>query len=103
MNLMTAILVMAVFTYLVRVLPMLIFKKPIESTFVKSFLHYIPYAILASMTVPYIFYGTGHLVSGLAGTLVAVIFALQKRSLITVSLLAVVAAYIVELLIAFGL
>lgn len=97
MHNLTAIVVMAIFTYLVRVTPMLLFNKPIKSLFIRSFLHYIPYAILAAMTVPYIFYATGHFLSALVGTLVAVGLALQKRSLITVSLIAVVCAYAVEL------
>lgn len=98
MNPMAAIIVMALFTYIVRVFPMLLLRKPIESTFIKSFLHYIPYAILAAMTVPYIFYGTTHIESALAGTIVAVILGWFKKSLITVSMVAVAAAYAVELI-----
>lgn len=92
-----AILLMAFVTYLVRALPMLLINKPIESTFIKSVLHYIPYAILASMTVPYIFYATGHPTSALVGTAIALILAWFNRSLITVSMIAVLSAYIVEL------
>lgn len=99
MHNLTAIVVMAIFTYLVRVSPMILIRKPINSLFIRSFLHYIPYAILAAMTVPYIFYATGHWESALIGTLVAVLLAWQKRSLITVSLIAVLFAYGAELLI----
>lgn len=99
MNPLAAILVMAFFTYLTRALPMLLIKKPIESIMIRSFLHYIPYAILAAMTVPYIFYATTHFWSALVGTLVALIIAWFNKSLITVSMIAVVAAYIVEILI----
>jgi branched-subunit amino acid transport protein len=99
MNTLLAIILMALMTYLVRVLPMLLFKKPIESIFIKSFLHYIPYAILLAMTVPYIFYATTHIASSLVGTLVAVVLAWHNKSLITVSVVAVLCAYIVELLI----
>jgi len=91
-----AILLMAFVTYLVRALPMLLINKPIDSIFIKSVLHYIPYAILASMTVPYIFYATGHLTSALVGTAIALILAWFNRSLITVSMIAVLGAYIVE-------
>lgn len=97
-NNLIAIIVMAIFTYLVRVAPMLLIRKPIESLFIRSFLHYIPYAILAAMTVPYIFYATGHFASALVGTLSACLLAWQKRSLITVSLIAVLFAYGTELL-----
>ena len=40
------ILTMAVTTYLIRVLPLTVFRKPIRSRFLKSFLHYVPYACL---------------------------------------------------------
>ena len=93
-----AILLMAFVTFLVRALPMLLINKPIESVFIKSVLHYIPYAILASMTVPYIFYATGNLLSALIGTTVAILLAWLNKSLITVSMVAVLAAYIAELL-----
>ena len=99
MNDLIAILLMAIFTYLVRVLPMLLIRKPIESIFIKSFLHYIPYAILSAMTVPYIFYATTHLLSALIGTIVAIVLAWHNKSLITVSFIAVLCAYITELLI----
>ncbi len=99
MNPLAAIIVMAVVTYLIRVLPLALINKPIRNIYVRSFLHYIPYAILASMTVPYIFYATTHAASAIVGTLVALALAWKKRSLITVSLVAVGFAYIVELMI----
>ncbi len=51
----TSILVMAVVTYLIRVLPMAIFRKKIQNRFVQSFLSYVPYSVLAAMTFPAIF------------------------------------------------
>ena len=98
MHPLSAIVVMAIVTYLVRALPMLLINKPIESIFIRSVLHYIPYAILASMTVPYIFYATGNSLSALTGTVTAVILAWFNRSLITVSMVAVIAAYLTEIL-----
>ena len=98
MNALAAILLMALTTYLIRALPMLLIRKPIQSVFIRSFLHYIPYAILSAMTVPYIFYATTHLLSALAGTAGAVILAWKKKSLITVSFVAVLIAYTAEIL-----
>ena len=46
------ILVMAGVTYLIRMLPLVLFKREITSPFVKSFLYYVPYACLAAMTFP---------------------------------------------------
>ena len=46
------IAVMAIVTYLVRMLPLVFMKKKIENRFIKSFLYYVPYAVLAAMTFP---------------------------------------------------
>ena len=42
------ILVMAVVTYLIRMLPLTFFQKEIRSPFIKSFLFYVPYAVLGA-------------------------------------------------------
>ena len=80
--------VMAVVTYLVRMLPMVLFRKKIHNRFLRSFLYYMPYTVLSVMTVPAIFFSTGHVISAAAGALVAVIFALRNRSLIVVAAVA---------------
>ena len=79
-------LVMAVVTYLIRVIPLTAVRKPIKSRFVKSFLHYVPYACLTAMTVPGILYDTEHVFSGAAALSVAVVLAYRGKSLLTVSL-----------------
>ena len=43
---------MALVTYLVRAVPLVLIKRKIENRFVLSFLHYMPYAVLSVMTVP---------------------------------------------------
>ena len=92
------ILVMAVATYLVRMLPMTLSRKRIKSRFARSFFCYIPYAVLAAMTFPAIFDSTNGWISALAGLLVAVILALMNQSLIVVSIAACLAAFLVGLL-----
>ena len=91
----TAILIMAGVTYLVRMLPLTLFRKKIENRFVKSFLAYVPYAVLAAMTFPAILESTSSLWSALAGLAVALL-AWKNRSLLTVALGAVAAVLIVE-------
>ena len=93
------ILVMAIVTYLIRVLPMVLLKKKIENKYVQSFLYYMPYVCLAAMTFPGVLYATGSLVSALVGFAVAIVLALFNRSMITVALSACAAAFIVERLI----
>ena len=50
MSIYTYIFAMALTTYLIRMLPLTLFRKPIRSRFIKSFLHYVPYACLSAMT-----------------------------------------------------
>ena len=70
------ILVMAGVTYLIRMLPLVLFKKEITSPFVKSFLYYVPYACLAAMTFPAILTATaGGILSGVVGLLTVALFA----------------------------
>ena len=88
------ILVMALVTYLIRVIPMVLFRKKITSVFLKSLLFYIPYAVLSAMTFPYILYSTGSIYTALAGTVVASIASICKRSLIIVAVLSCIAVLI---------
>ena len=85
------VLAMAVVTYLIRLIPFVLFNKKIKSRFIKSLLYYIPYAVLTAMTFPTIFFVTGNVITGAAGALVAIIAALSKRSLIVVAVLSVLA------------
>lgn len=80
------LIVMAGVTYLVRMLPLTVFRKEIKSVFVKSFLHYVPYAVLGAMTFPDVLYSTGSLWTALAGLIVAVVMAWRGRSLLSVAI-----------------
>lgn len=90
------IAVMAVTTYLVRALPLTLFKKPIRSRFIRSFLHYVPVACLTAMTFPAILYGTEHMVSGAAALVAAVVLSLMNKSLIVVAASSCTAVFIIE-------
>ena len=92
------ILVMAGVTYLIRVVPLVLFHKKIENRFVRSFLYYVPYAVLGAMTFPAIFFSTGGIVSGLVGTLVALILAFCRKGLLTVAVSACAAVFLTNLL-----
>ena len=83
--------VMAGVTYLIRMLPLTIFRREIKSVFVKSFLHYVPYAVLAAMTIPGILSSTGDIRTALAGLVVAVAMAWRGCSLLSVAIGACVA------------
>lgn len=86
MNLYLYIFAMALATYLIRVLPLTLFRKPISSRFLRSFLHYVPYACLSAMTFPAILSSTDSVISGAAALAVAVLLAYRGKSLIVVAL-----------------
>ena len=96
MSLYTYIFAMAVTTYLIRMLPMTVFRKPIKSRFVKSFLHYVPYACLTAMTFPAILYDTTYMVSGIGALSLAIVLAFRGKSLLTVSLASCAAVFFCE-------
>lgn len=96
MNIYIYIFVMAVTTYLVRALPLILLKKPIRSRFLRSFLHYIPVACLTAMTFPSILYATEHVLSGAVGLAVAVPLAFKGKSLIVVAAASCGAVFLVE-------
>lgn len=85
-------------TYLVRVLPLILIKKKITNRFIRSFLYYIPYAVLGVMTIPAIFYATDSMISAFAGFGVAVLLAWKEKSLLTVAASACGAVLAVELI-----
>ena len=67
------LLILAGTTYLIRVIPFIAIKEKINNRFIRSFLYYIPYAVLTAMTIPAIFYATNWWVGAVAGLLVAVL------------------------------
>ena len=97
MNMYIYILAMALTTYLIRVLPMTLFRRPIRSRFVRSFLYYVPYACLSAMTFPAILSSTESVISEAAALVTAVILAFRGKSLIVVALASSTAVFLTEL------
>lgn len=98
MSVLLQIVVMAGVTYLVRVIPFTLFRRQIRSPFFRSFLYYIPYAVLSAMTIPAIFSATSDPLASMAGALAAVWLAYHKKSLIVVAVAAAAAALLTGLL-----
>lgn len=96
MNIYIYIAAMALTTYLIRVLPLTVFRKPIRSVFLRSFLRYVPYACLTAMTFPAILTSTQSLLGGIGALTVAVLLAVRGKSLIVVSLSASAAAFVLD-------
>ena len=90
--------VMAGVTYLLRLLPMLFMRKKITNVFIRSVLYYIPYSVLAVMTVPAIFFATPHLITSIVAFLTAIIIAYIGKSLLVVAMGSATSVFICELI-----
>lgn len=97
MNVWLCILVMAVVTYLIRMLPLTLIRGKIKNRFVKSFLYYVPYACLMAMTFPAVFHATDYVIAAIAGVAVAILFALKGKGLVTVAVAASATVFLVSL------
>lgn len=86
------IAIMALITYVIRVIPITIFRKKINSVLIQSFLYYVPYAVLASLTFPAIFTATGDVVTSTVGTVVALVLAYFDLGLVVVAIGSVLGA-----------
>ncbi len=99
MSLVLYVAVMALVTYFIRMIPFTFFRRKITNRFFRSFLYYIPYAVLSAMTIPAIFYSTGDMTTAIVGTVVAVALAYLRQPLIIVALAAAAAAFVTGLII----
>ena len=92
------ILGMWLVTYLIRTLPLTLIRREIKSTFLRSFLYYVPYVTLAVMTFPAIVEATANPVAGALALAVGVVLAWFGRSLFTVAVLSCVTVFAAETL-----
>ncbi len=93
------ILIMAVVTYAIRVLPLTLIQKQIKSQFLQSFLYYVPYVTLAVMTFPAILDATQSPISGLCALIAGIITAWLGASLFKVAVSCCAVVFIAELII----
>ena len=91
-----SILTAAVVTYLVRVLPLTLIRKPIRSRFLRSFLYYVPYVTLAVMTFPAIMNATQSPIAGAAAMVIGIVAAWCGLGLLPVSLVCCATVLILE-------
>lgn len=92
------LLIVALTTYLIRSIPFSLITKKVTNKFIKSFLYYIPYTVLAAMTLPSALYVTGSIYSAFAGLSVALIVAIKKSNLTLVAVAACLGALVVEVI-----
>ncbi|MBE5920516.1 MAG: AzlD domain-containing protein [Pseudobutyrivibrio ruminis] len=91
------ILVAALVSTIIRVLPVTIFRKPIKSRFVRSFLYYVPYVTLAVMTFPAIINATQSKISGILALVCGSIAAWFNMSLFKVACICCGVVFVAEL------
>lgn len=89
------IFICALVMYLIRMLPLVFCKGKIKSKFLQSFLEYVPYAVLTSMTIPEIFTCTPNTFACISGFIVAVLLAYFGQGLLTVALSSTVVVFII--------
>ena len=98
-NIYVYMLIMALVTYLIRMLPLALIKKKITNRFFKSFLYYVPFVTLAVMTFPAILSATESVWSAIAAFSVSMIIAYAGGGLPIVATVACAVVFVVELFI----
>ena len=79
------IAVMAGVSFILRVTPLTLIRKPITNTFLRSFLYYVPYVTLAVMTFPAIVQATQSPLAGALALVLGIALAFNGASLFTVA------------------
>ena len=100
---MNAYIYIAIFTgfavsYLIRVLPLTLIRKPIKNRFIKSFLYYVPYITLAVMTFPAIVEATQSPIAGIIALAVGIILSFFGVGLFPVACACCAVVFVAELL-----
>lgn len=101
-----SIIIVALVVYLIRMLPLVLFKKKITNKFLNSVFTYLPYGVITSLFFPEAFYclasnATTHiptpaeLLTAIIGIIVAVVLALREKSLGLIIVSSVVVVFIV--------
>ena len=83
-------------SYLIRVLPLTLIRKPIQNQFVRSFLYYVPYVTLSVMTFPAIVQATDSQIAGIASLVTGVVLAFLGAGLFPVSIACCVVVFLCE-------
>ena len=91
------ILIMASVSFMIRVLPLTLIRKPITNRFLKSFLYYVPYVTLAVMTFPAIIQATQSPLAGAAALVIGIILAWMNAGLFPVAVTCCMVVLILEL------
>ena len=98
-NTISAIFLMAIVTYLIRVIPLVLIRREIKNKTIRSFLYYVPYVTLSVMTFTAILTATGSIISAILALTVAVVLSLRGCKLPVVAAAACSMVLISEMII----
>ncbi len=93
-----AISIMAVVTYATRVFPLILCRSKIKKKYIKSFLLYMPFGVLAAMIFPGILFSTSTLASSIVGMCVALVLSYLKKGLLPVAAFSCLSVFITEMI-----
>lgn len=93
------ILVAFLVSFLVRVLPLTLIRKPIKNDFIRSFLYYVPYVTLSVMTFPAIINATQSPVAGFVAFAVSIVASVLAAKLFSVACISCITVLILEYII----
>jgi branched-subunit amino acid transport protein len=91
-------LAMTIATYMIRILPIILIRREIKNTYIRSFLYYVPYVTLSVMTFPAIVTATQTPVSGILALVVGIILAWKDGNLFRVAVASCVVVFVTELI-----
>lgn len=85
-------------TYLVRIIPLAIWRGKFKNAFLRSFFTYVPYGVLAALVFPGVLYSTDSMIAAIVGGSVALGLSLAGGKLLLVSGASVAAVLLTELI-----
>lgn len=91
------LVVAALVTNGIRILPLTLIRKPIKNVYIRSFLDYVPYVTLAVMTFPAIVNVTESPVAGFLALVAGIVAAYVGASLFAVSITCCVVVFVMQL------
>ncbi|MBP5161804.1 MAG: AzlD domain-containing protein [Spirochaetales bacterium] len=90
---------MCLITAVIRILPLLVLRRPIHNRFLRSFFYYVPYVTLSVMTFPAIVNATASPIAGAAALIAGIVLAWIGANMITVSAACCAVVFILELIV----
>ena len=88
---------MCLITAVIRILPLLVLRRPIRNRFLRSFFYYVPYVTLSVMTFPAIVNATASPIAGVAALIAGIVLAWIGANMITVSAACCAVVFLLEL------